>query len=104
MRIRFQPVAEAELTEARLWYSLQSDGLDVVLMDRVDEVFHRIVAAPESYPVAYRYLRRALTRQFPYAIFYEVVDEEIIIFAIYHSRRDPKRLKARFSKTGPGLS
>lgn len=35
MRIRFQPVAEAELTEARLWYSLQSDGLDGVFIGRI---------------------------------------------------------------------
>ena len=95
-RIRLQPAAEAELTEARLWYSLQNDGLDGVFMGRIDETLHRIEVAPESYPVAYRHLRRALTRQFPYAIFYEVTDAEIIVVAIYHSRRNPKRLKVRF--------
>ena len=27
MKIRFQPEAEVELAEARLWYSLQREGL-----------------------------------------------------------------------------
>lgn len=31
MKIRFQPEAEAELAEARLWYALQREGLDLGL-------------------------------------------------------------------------
>jgi hypothetical protein len=37
MQFRFQPEAEIELAEARLWYSLQRQGLDAALMRRVDQ-------------------------------------------------------------------
>ena len=37
MQIRFRPEADAELVDARLWYSLQRDGLDAVLMMRVEQ-------------------------------------------------------------------
>ena len=95
MQIRFQREAEIELAEARLWYSLQREGLDVALMKRVDQALNAIVAAPQSYPVVYRNLRRVVVRQFPFAIFYEAIGNEIIVFAIYHSRRDPERLISR---------
>ena len=96
MEIRFQPDAEAELAEARIWYGLQRDGLDVALMLRIDETLQRILEAPKSYPIVYRKLRRAVLRQFPFAIFYESTADEIRVFAVYHSRRDPKKLKSRF--------
>ena len=70
MQIRFQPEAEAELAEARLWYALQREGLDDALMRRVDEALQRIVNAPYTYRVVYRQLRRAVLHQFPFAIFY----------------------------------
>lgn len=96
MQIRFQPEAEIELAEARLWYSLQCEGLDAALMKRVDQTLSGIVVAPEAYPIVYRHLRRAVVRQFPFAIFYEVNESEIVVFAVYHSRRDPERLISRF--------
>ena len=95
MQIVFEPDAEADLAEARVWYGQQRAGLDVALMLRVDETLTRIVDSPYLYPMVHRQLRRAVLRQFPLAIFYEVLDEEIRVFAVYHSRRHRKRLNSR---------
>ena len=95
MRIRFKPEAEAELAEARAWYSLQRQGLDAQLMMRIDEALQRIVQAPEAYPTVYRQLRRAVIRQFPFAIFYEMTTDEVRVIAVFHSRRDPRSLQSR---------
>jgi len=96
MQIRFKPEAESELAEARLWYSLQRDGLDVALMACIDQTLSAVAARPLSYPFVYRSLRRAVVRRFPFAIFYESTESEIIVFAVYHSRRDVRRLLSRF--------
>ena len=95
MQIRFHVEAEAELNAARVWYGLQREGLGSALMHRVDEALGRILDAPYSYPVVYRQLRRAIIRQFPFAIFYESRPDEIFVFAVYHSRRNPERLRQR---------
>ena len=95
MQIRFQPEAEAELAEARLWYALQRERLDDELMRRVDEALRRIADSPYAYQVVYRQLRRAVLHQFPFAIFYRLIDDEIRVFAVYHSSRDPKKLRLR---------
>lgn len=95
MQVRFQPGAEADLAKARVWYALQREGLDDALTQRVDEALQRIVRSPYAYPVVYRHLRRAVLRQFPFAIFYEPTQDEILVFAVYHSSRDPKKLRSR---------
>ena len=99
MHIRFQPDAEAELAAARAWYAVQRDGLDYELTQRVDETLQRIVNAPYAYPIVYRQLRRAVLPQFPLAIFYEPADDEIHVFAVYHSSRDPHTLRSRVHRT-----
>jgi|SRR6185436_17487176 len=95
MQFRFIPEAETELAEARSWYGLQRDGLDVELMQRIDETLQRISSAPRGFPRVHRQLRRAIVRQFPFGIYYEVTKDEILVFAVFHSRRDPKQLKLR---------
>ena len=47
---------------------LQRDGLDVELMQRIDETLERISHAPRRYPRVHQQLRRAIVRQFPFAI------------------------------------
>lgn len=94
MQTRFQPEAEAELAEAREWYALQRHGLDSELMLRIDETLRRITQAPKAYPEVYRQIRRAVIRQFPFAIFYEQKSDEIRVIAVYHSsaiQRDGSR-------------
>lgn len=46
MQIRFLPEADSELAEARVWYAFQRNGLDVELMQRIDETLERIRDAP----------------------------------------------------------
>ena len=99
MHVRVLPEADAELAEARVWYRHQRNGLDVELMQRIDETLQRISDAPRRFPYVYRRLRRAIVRQFPFAIFYEVTEDEIVVFAVFHSRRDPKQLIARLKQT-----
>jgi plasmid stabilization system protein ParE len=69
-------------------------------MQRVDEALDRIVDSPYAYQVVYRQLRRAVLHQFPFAIFYRPFDDEIQVFAVYHSSRDPKRLRLRKFREG----
>jgi plasmid stabilization system protein ParE len=100
MQIRFLPEADTELAEARVWYGLQRDGLDVQLMRRIDETLQRISDTPRRFPLIHRHLRRAIVRQFPFAIFYEITKNEIVVFAVFHSRRNPKQLTSRLKHIG----
>ena len=95
MQIRFVPEADVELAEARVWYQSQREGLDVALMQRIDEALNRIIQNPNAFPLVHRQLRRAIVRQFPFAIFFEVSESEIVVLAVFHSRRNPQRITER---------
>jgi plasmid stabilization system protein ParE len=94
-RILFRPEAEAELVEAAKWYEERGKGLGADFLRAVDVA----IAAIERHPFAYRKVfgevRRVLLRRFPYGVIYAVTDDEIVILACMHGRRDPRRWKER---------
>ena len=95
MIIRFSSDADAELAEARQWYAHQREDLDLEFMDSVTEALTRVVRNPHVYPIVYRNLRRAVVRRFPFAIFFDIREDEIQVIAVYHSRRDPEDWQSR---------
>ena len=97
MIFRFTPEADAELTEAREWYSHQRRDLDLGFMQCIEIALLRIRSNPRLFPIVYGSLRRAVVRRFPFAILYEVMPEEIQIIAVFHSRRNPDVWKSRVS-------
>ena len=95
MLVRFHPEADIELHEAVEQYAQQKLGLDTEFMPCVDETISRIKRNPEMFPIALRNARKAMVKRFPYTIYYEIGDEEIMILAVFHAKRDPKHWKRR---------
>jgi len=95
MRLRLHPHAEEEVLEAARWYEDQVKGLGFDLLTEVD---HWLTVLPET-PMAWpRWpgarkadppVRRAILRRFPFAIAYQVLDDEILVLAFAHSSRRP---------------
>lgn len=84
------PEAEAELSEAQVWYGARAEGLAESFMRAVDVCFAVIEREPEAFRVVHRGLRRALLRRFPDAVIYRIREEDILIVAVFHTSRDPK--------------
>lgn len=68
MIFRFTPEADAELTEARQWYSHHRKDLDLEFMQCIEAALSRIRSNSRLSPVVYRGMRRAVVRRFPFAI------------------------------------
>ena len=75
MLVRITPEAEADLTEAREWYSHQRADLDLEFMQSVDDALSLIVNSPNSFsgglqddatcrrsPLPVRYILRSHSR------------------------------------------
>ena len=90
------PEAEADLEYARNWYESQRDGLGAAFLLAMEEVLERIGRTPEMNAVVHQSVRRALTRRFPYAVFYRIEgDEEVVVVGVFHAGRDPSEWRSR---------
>jgi plasmid stabilization system protein ParE len=55
----------------------------------IRRTIHRIAERPRSFAEILPGIHRALTPQFPYAIFFAEENEQIVILAVKHQAQDP---------------
>ena len=91
----FRPQVRDELDEAYNQYENQQSGLGEGFLDCIDDKLNSISLLPESYPVVYRDIRRAVVKRFPYAVYYRIVSSRIIVIAVFHSSKNPKDWQKR---------
>ena len=91
MKTRFLSTAEHELKEAIKFYESAPIGLGVEFLAEVESTLNLI----ESFPLAWTSLssrtRRCRIHRFPYGLFYQLREQEILIVSVMDLRRDPKR-------------
>lgn len=95
LRLRLRHEAEADLTDAARWYESQACGLGHEFLDAVQDALFAIKKSPLLYPVVHRRTRRALIGRFPFGVYFRLEDDAIVVFAVMHGSRDPRRWKAR---------
>jgi len=90
-----RPAAAADVEAAYRWYERQRAGLGDAFLEAVRTALGAIGANPLSSPVVHRNTRRALVRRFPYAVFYQLMGEHIVVVACMHARRNPRQWRRR---------
>ena len=88
-------LAREEIREARAWYRCIGPSLGRDFARSIRSTLDRISAFPESYPELTPGVRKARVRRFPYSVVYRLHGEEVVVVALFHSRRDPRLLRAR---------
>ena len=90
-----RPEARAEFDDAFNWYEQRRPGLGVDFVAQIQEVFDRISTTPERYGQIFHDIRRVVVQRFPYAVFYQVEPQRVVVLAVFHSRRDPQIWQVR---------
>lgn len=95
LRVYIRPEAEIDIEEAAVWYEKQRPGLGDEFLDELRITCKTISETPAVYPVVHRSTRRALIRRFPFGVYFRIEDEQIIVFAVIHGSRHPRRWRQR---------
>jgi len=89
-RVIVRPEARDELSEAADWYRKKSPAVAESFKVAVRQTLRTIVEWPAASPKISDRVRRALTNQFPYAVFYSDDSKDIVILAVRHQAQDPE--------------
>lgn len=87
--------AKRDLREAKSWYQNISPELKRDFVRKIDNAITLAKERPLAFPVVHRTFRRVLVHRFPYALFYHVGEDRIIVVAVLHQARDPELLEQR---------
>ena len=95
-RVIIRIEAEADITDAAIWYEHQQAKLGHEFLAEVESCIASAAENPFRYPCLRRKpeVRRALTKRFPYRVFFVRRGDAIIIFRVLHGARHDREWKS----------
>ena len=87
--------AELDIVEAYGYYENCRVGIGMDFVLCVEEALERITRNPMHYEEVHKGVRRAITRRYPYGIFYVVVESNIMVIAVMNNARATSRWQGR---------
>lgn len=95
LEVRLRPEAEQDLVDAAVWYEERRQGLGREFLDEVLTMLSSIAKIPLMYPNVHRNTRRAVIHRFPFSVYFRMEDTAIVIVAVLHGSRNPRRWRNR---------
>jgi len=78
-------------TQAYKWYEKRQPGLGDSFLNEVDDCYDRIESAPLLYAKIEKNFRQILLRSFPYVLVFEIIDNDVVVYAVFHTSRDTRK-------------
>lgn len=82
--LRFLPEVEEDIIGGYVWYESKSQGLGEDFLRMFYVSASEILSNPLLCQKVYKEFRRRLLRRFPYAIYFMIENEQIIVFGLFH--------------------
>jgi len=89
MNLIFDPLAQKEYDEALDYYEVQEEGLGAKFRGAVWAALEMLERFPSLGEQVRPEIRRVVLRRFPYKLIYSVIDNDLYVIAVAHSRREP---------------
>lgn len=88
-QLKLSEKAASDISDAFGWYEAQQAGLGHIFLNEIERTFKRIEYQPNSFSFIGTHYKKAILRQFPYIVVFEINDREIIVYSIFHTSRKP---------------
>ena len=94
-RLISEPPADVDVEAAFGWYENERPGLGLEFLDALRASYNRIVAGPLKYQALRGNICRALLKRFPYAAYFAIEGDIVVVVAVLHASRDPAEWQRR---------
>ncbi len=88
--LRFLPEVEDDVVAGFAWYEAKAPGLGEEFIRAFYRCVDDVPDHPLSYPRVHGDIRRCLLRRFPYATYFTVEGDDVIVAGLFHCARDPR--------------
>lgn len=92
MRIKILSSAIEDLYAGRIFYDRQREGLGEYFFDSLFSDIDSLVLCAGVHPIVYQH-HRLLSKRFPFAIYYTMEEDVVVIRRVLDLRRDPQRTR-----------
>ncbi|WP_417612831.1 type II toxin-antitoxin system RelE/ParE family toxin [Owenweeksia hongkongensis] len=87
--------ASIEIVDAYNWYEDKKDGLGEDFLKELEKTFKVLSKQPRIFQKKYKSFRSVRLGKFPFAVFYEIAGNTIVVYSVFHSSREPLSWRAK---------
>ena len=87
--------AETDIEEIIEWYGKENKDLSKEFVRILEQTFEQITDNPFLFQQVFKDYRKVNTAKFPYKIIYRISENEVIVLAVIHHKRNPEVWKNR---------
>ena len=95
MKINILPIALQDLEEGYGFYEQQASGLGSYFLDSLYSDIDSLQISAGFHSVHFQRFYRLLARRFPFAIYYKVIHDTAVIYAVLDCRRNPAWIREK---------
>jgi len=97
MRVRILDPAEKDLENGYRFYEKQSPGLGSYFLDSLYSDIDSLAYFGGIHSVVFTF-HRLLSKRFPFGVYYEIVEDMVLVTAVLDCRRNPNWIRERLMK------
>jgi len=72
-------------------YETEQAGLGVRFKNELEKAIDYLLVRPKHFQKIKKEIRQAFVPGFPYLIIYEIMGENIVVYAVFHTSRNPRK-------------
>jgi hypothetical protein len=95
MKLQIEASARADLVEGYQYYEDIEEGLGDYFLATLYSDIESLRIFGGIHSNAYKNLHRALSKKFPFAVYYTIEKESVVVRAVLDCRRDPSWIRKR---------
>jgi len=97
LRLKVLSDAQEDLLAGYRFYEQQAPGVGDYFLESLFSDIDTLVLNAGIHPIHFRHYHRLLSRRFPYAVYYRVDGDTVVVFAVLDCRRSPKWISKKLS-------
>lgn len=97
MKIEILDEAQQDLIEGFRFYESREAGVGAYFLDCLFSDIDSLLLFAGIHQIVYGY-HRSLSKRFPFAIYYDLVDDLIRVYAVLDCRRNPSWIRERLKR------
>ena len=97
MRVTILDAAEKDLEEGYRFYERRSPGLGSYFLNSLYSDIDSLSYFEGIHPLVFGY-HRLLSKRFPFAVYYKIFEDEVLVIAVLDCRRNPSWIREKLIK------
>ncbi|MFH0925324.1 MAG: type II toxin-antitoxin system RelE/ParE family toxin [bacterium] len=93
MKIRILDSANQDLMDGYWFYEKQAEGIGAYFLDTLFSDIDSLKLYAGIHPIHFSKYHRLLSTRFPFAIYYRIENDTVLIYAVIDCRRNPTWIK-----------